>query len=67
VIEKGDQREGDLDHALSLLARHGAMAATRDEALAWAGRAKAALGALPAHDLRDMLAELADYVVARVN
>ncbi len=67
VIEKGDQREGDLDHALSLLVRHGAMAATRDEALAWAGRAKAALGALPAHDLRDMLSDLADYVVSRLN
>ncbi len=67
VIEKGDQREGDLDHALALMARHGAMEATRDEALAWAGRAKAALAALPAHPLRDMLSDLADYVVARVN
>jgi octaprenyl-diphosphate synthase len=67
VIEKGDQREGDLDHALALMARHGAMAATRDEALIWAGRAKTALTALPAHELRDILVDLADYVVARVN
>ena len=67
VIEKGEQREGDLDHALALMARHGAMEATRDEALAWADRAKAALDALPAHPLRDMLSDLADYVVARVN
>lgn len=66
VIEKGDQRDGDLDEAMRLLARHGAMAATRAEALDWAAKAKAALGVLPAHDLRDMLADLADYVVARV-
>ncbi len=67
VIEKGDQREGDLDEALALMARHGTMSATRDEALGWSKRAKAALAVLPAHDLRDMLADLADYVVARVS
>ncbi|MCB2115929.1 MAG: polyprenyl synthetase family protein [Rhodobacteraceae bacterium] len=67
VIEKGDQRDGDLEEALALMARDGAMEATRDEALMWAGQAKDALGALPAHELRDMLADLADYVVGRVN
>src|SRR5690606_41584427 len=67
VIEKGDQREGDLEQALRLMARHRAMEATRDDALGWAERAKQALVALPAHDLRDLLADLADYVVARVN
>lgn len=67
VIETGDQREGDLDRALAIMARHGAMAATRDEALVWAGRAKAALAALPPHELRDVLSDLADYVVARVS
>lgn len=67
VIEKGQQQDGDLDEALRLMGRHGAMEATRDAALVWAGRAKAALAALPPHDLRDMLSDLADYVVARVN
>jgi octaprenyl-diphosphate synthase len=67
VIEKGDQQEGDLDHALALLARHGTMEATRVEALAWSARAKAALAPLPAHPIRDMLIDLADYVVARIN
>ncbi|MCV2874091.1 polyprenyl synthetase family protein [Defluviimonas sp. WL0050] len=66
VIEKGDQRDGDLEHAMSLMARHGTMEATREEALRWAAEAKTALDALPAHDLRDMLRDLADYVVARV-
>lgn len=67
VIEKGDQRDGDLEHAIELMARHGAMEATREEALRWVARARQALAALPAHELRDMLADLADYVVARVN
>jgi octaprenyl-diphosphate synthase len=67
VIEKGDQRDGDLDYALALLARHGSMEATRAEALAWSARAKDALAALPAHPIRDMLTDLADYVVARIS
>lgn len=66
VIEKGDQQDGDLDHALTLLARHGAMEATRADALRWAGKAKDALNALPDQPIRDILRDLADYVVARI-
>jgi octaprenyl-diphosphate synthase len=67
VIEKGDQRDGDLDHAMALMTRHGAMEAARAEALAWAAKARAALAVLPDHPLRQMLDDLADYVVARIN
>ncbi|MBD1205242.1 MAG: polyprenyl synthetase family protein [Rhodobacteraceae bacterium] len=67
VIEKGDQRDGDLAHAIALMARHGAMEAARAEALGWAATARQALDLLPAHELRDMLADLADYVVARIS
>jgi octaprenyl-diphosphate synthase len=66
VIEKGDQRDGDLVHAMALMARHGALEATRTEALGWAARARAALAPVPAHPLRDTLHALADYVVERV-
>ena len=66
VIEKGDQQDGDLDTAMTLLDRHGALASTRDTAIEWSQRAQRALDALPHSDLRDMLVELADYVVARV-
>lgn len=66
VIEKGDQREGDLEEALRLMERHGTLAETRAEALGWAAKARAALGQLPAHPLREMLDDLADYVVARL-
>jgi octaprenyl-diphosphate synthase len=67
VIEKGDQREGDLDHAMALMTRHGAMEAARTEALGWAAQARAALKVLPDHPLRQMLDDLADYVVARIS
>jgi len=67
VIEKGDQRDSDLDYALELLSRHGALEETRAEALAWADKAKAALTDLPEDPIRDMLRDIADYVVARVS
>ncbi len=67
VIEKGNQRDGDLERALENLARHGSIQSTRSDALAWAETAKAALGKLPDHELREMLLELSDYVVARLN
>ncbi|MEM7719281.1 MAG: polyprenyl synthetase family protein [Pseudomonadota bacterium] len=66
TIEKGDQRDGDLEEALALIAKHGTMEITRRQALDWAATAKEALHILPEHPLRDMMVDLADYVVARV-
>ncbi len=66
VIERGDQRDGDLAEAMALMHRHGALAAARADAFAWAARARAALEALPPHPLRAMLDDLADYVVDRL-
>lgn len=67
TIEKGDQRDGDLDHALELMAKYGTMETTRAEALEWSKTAKTAMLELPEHALRDMLVDLADYVVERIN
>ena len=66
VIEKGRQQDGDLDRALSLMARYDTLGATRADARAWADKAKSALSRLPDHPVRDMLHDLADYVVARL-
>ncbi len=66
TIGKGQQDDGDLDRAMSILARHGAMRSTRDTALEWAEKAKAALVPIPDHDLKSMLIDLADYVVERI-
>lgn len=66
VIAAGDQRDGDLDHALELMARHDALALARADALDWSAKARAALDAVPDHPLRGTLSDLADYVVARI-
>ncbi|GAA5074256.1 polyprenyl synthetase family protein [Roseibacterium beibuensis] len=67
TIEKGDQQDGDLEHALELLRRHGTLEETRDVANAYVDEAKSALSILPDHPLREMMIDLADYVVARLN
>jgi octaprenyl-diphosphate synthase len=67
TIEKGDQGAGDLQEALRLLDRHGALETTRADALTWAAKARDVLGGLPDHPLREMLDDLASYVVERIN
>jgi len=67
TIEKGDQRDGDLEHALALLHAHDALDRTRADAKGWIDAARGSLQALPEHPVRDMLDGLADYVVARIN
>jgi octaprenyl-diphosphate synthase len=66
TIEKGDQRDGDLDHATEVLRRRGTLEQTRQEAHRYADDAREALADVPAHDLTDMMADLAGYVVARL-
>ena len=66
TIQKGKQADGDLAHATGLMAKYGTMESTRDDAIGWADKAKAALHKVPDHPLRAMLIDLADYVVARI-
>jgi octaprenyl-diphosphate synthase len=66
VIEKGEQTEGDLETALDLMRRHDTLASTRETAYAHAARARAALDTLPEGRIRDILGDLADFVVARL-
>mgnify|MGYP000097250095 CR=1 FL=1 len=67
TIEKGRQEDGDLDHALGLLHKHGALKATQVDAVGWAETAKRSLASLPDHELKDMLTDLADFVVSRIS
>ena len=67
TIEKGKQEEGDLETALNLLNKHGAIDETRRDALAWAKKAQDAIRRLPQHEIRDLLDDLSVYVVERVN
>ncbi|WP_170333281.1 polyprenyl synthetase family protein [Ruegeria arenilitoris] len=67
TIGRGRQEDGDLDHALGLMGKYGTLDATRAEAFGWAAKAKASLDALPDHEIRTLLRDLADYVVSRLN
>ncbi len=66
TIEKGRQEDGDLEHAMALMAKYQTLEATRADAMAWAAKAKAALDALPDAPIRTMLNDLTDYVVSRL-
>ena len=52
---------------MALLTQTGALQSARDEAFAWAEKARTALGALPDHPLRQTLSDLTHYVVSRVS
>lgn len=67
TIEKGDQREGDLDRAMALLGTHDAIGYARNSALTWAAQARHSLNSLPESELRTTLSELAHFVVQRVS
>ncbi|MFS4582033.1 polyprenyl synthetase family protein [Phaeobacter sp. C3_T13_0] len=66
TIEKGRQDEGDLDHALALMDKYDTLNATQRDAMDWVAKAQDALTALPEDPIRQMLHDLADYVVARL-
>ncbi|MEM7243672.1 MAG: polyprenyl synthetase family protein, partial [Pseudomonadota bacterium] len=65
VIEKGDQEDGDLDHALEIFAHHGSLEETKSEAEFWVACAQSALEDLPASETRDILGDLLDYILSR--
>ncbi len=65
TIEESAQDEADLDRALVLMAKTGAIGATLRRAEGFATRAKAALGVFPDGLVRRRLADVADYTVRR--
>lgn len=67
TIAKGDQTEADLDTALDIMRKHGTLEETRAVALDWAEKAKRALDPLPDDPIRDMLRDIADFVVQRIS
>ncbi len=67
VIVDHDQKDGDLERAISLLRETGALQSTLDMAHDYAGQARAALDIFPDTDWRNTLQDLADYVVYRIS
>ncbi|MBN8889485.1 MAG: polyprenyl synthetase family protein [Rhodospirillales bacterium] len=67
TIEASEQTEADLDEAMRLIARHGAIRATLARADGFAQAAKANLAAFPDSPIRRCLAEIADFTVSRAS
>src|SRR5207253_4100664 len=65
TLEQGEQGPGDLDRALRLVERHGALAETLARARAYAAAAVEALSPFPASPLRRALAEAAAFATER--
>ena len=67
TVARGEQGEGDLETALSLMARTGALEDSSAAAQAHVDRAVAALDAFPDSPVRAALADVARYVTVRVS
>jgi len=65
TIETSEQSGADLDRALHLMQRYGAIDATVERARGFAAAAKQALGRFPDSPLRRALLAVADYTVSR--
>ncbi len=65
TIERSEQDDTDLDQALLLMQRRGALTATLARAGLFSEAAKQALNVFPASELRDCLQGVADYTVTR--
>ena len=65
TIGELDQSEPDLGHAMRLMQRHGAIAATLARATAFADNAKRALAVFPTSPVRARLMDVADFTVSR--
>jgi octaprenyl-diphosphate synthase len=67
TIETLEQGDGDLDQALGLMERRGALVTTTDRAHRFAEAAKEALAVFPASELQQCLLAVADFTVSRVS
>nr|WP_237154080.1 polyprenyl synthetase family protein [Oryzibacter oryziterrae] len=67
TIEHGEINDGDLERAIDILRKQGAIAATVERARSYGDKAIAALAALPAGAHRDALEEVVLYCISRVS
>ena len=67
TVERSEQGEGDLEHALTLIDRRRAIDATLVRAARFAGQARSALSIFPDTPMRQALMDVADYTVSRGN
>jgi octaprenyl-diphosphate synthase len=65
ALETGEQRDGDLEHAIALMQRHGTLAATLERARLYAETARGALGIFHESAERRALDEAIDFCLER--
>ena len=65
TIERSEQTDADLDHAMTLMDERGAITATLRHAARFAEQAKAALAVFADSPVRQALLDVADYTVHR--
>ena len=65
TLERMEQDEHDLDHAIALLHKHGALDETASRARHYAEKAKQSLSVFPQAPVRDAMMEAADFAVDR--
>jgi octaprenyl-diphosphate synthase len=65
TLEAGEQRDGDLPHAIALMQRHGTLAATLERARLYAETARGALGIFHESPERRALDEAIDFCLER--
>jgi octaprenyl-diphosphate synthase len=64
-MEEGDLHDGDLERAIAILRRHGAIEATTARATRFAEEAHQALSIYPEGEMRRALAQAVDFAVER--
>ena len=67
VMEAGDQRNGDLDHAIQLMNQHGAIDDTIDRARHYGAIARDALEIFPDSDYKAAMVDAIGFSVARAH
>ena len=67
AIEKGDTADGDLEHALGLMAKHRALEDTIGRAQHYGAMAKDALALFPASPMKQALEQAVEFCIARAH
>jgi octaprenyl-diphosphate synthase len=67
TLEALDQKPGDLEHAIDLMTRHGALRDTVERARHYGAIARDALGIFPDHPVKRALGELVEFAIHRAH
>ncbi len=67
AMEKGDQPDDALPHAIALMERHGALRDTIERARHYGAMARDALGIFPKSQAKDALVEVIDFCIERAH